>query len=166
MLGAEVSRIIPGNWNPCTPIKPHRRLYWGICSEMLPLKVSKTLWIVCGDIPYTQNFSQHVYFTVKHGTRIFMVEILQMKIIQKFSCFSCLATWLYMKNLHYYFKRDRQSSLPNNIPQSRQSWTSPVESLENQYYRGPSKWARWHHHALVLKTMCRCMRWYVVHGQL
>ena len=62
-------------------------------------------------VPYTQNFSWHVYFTVKHGTRIFVVEILRMKIIQKFLRFLCHAT----KNLYYYFKRDRQSSLPNSI---------------------------------------------------
>ena len=50
-------------------------------------------------IPYTRNFSRHVYFMVKHGTKIFAVEISQMKVIQKFSCFSRHAT----KNLCYYF---------------------------------------------------------------
>ena len=56
-------------------------------------------------ILYARNFLQHVYFTVKHGNRIFAVEISRMKVIQKFSRFSCHAT----KNLCYYFKRDRQS---------------------------------------------------------
>ena len=43
-------------------------------------------------IPYTWNFSQQVYFTVKHETRIFVVEISQMKVIQKFSRFLRLVT--------------------------------------------------------------------------
>ena len=49
------------------------------------------------------------------------LKFLWMKVIQKYLCFSCLATWLCMKNLYYYFKRGRQSSLPNTISQSRQS---------------------------------------------
>ena len=49
-------------------------------------------------IPYTGNFSRHVYFTVKHGTRIFAVENSRMKVIQKFSRFSHHAT----KNICYY----------------------------------------------------------------
>ena len=52
-------------------------------------------------LPYTWNFSQHVYFTVKHKTRIFAVEILRMKVIQKFSHFSRLATRLCAKNACY-----------------------------------------------------------------
>ena len=54
--------------------------------------------------------------------RIFVVEISWMKVIQKFLHFSRHA----MKNLCYYFKRDRQSSLPNSIShvQLRQSYTS------------------------------------------
>ena len=41
-------------------------------------------------IPYTWNFLQHVYFTVKHETRIFAVEISQMKVIQNFHVFRAL----------------------------------------------------------------------------
>ena len=52
-------------------------------------------------ILYIWNFLWHVYSTVKHGIRIFVVEISQMKVIQKFSHFSCLATWLCTKNLCY-----------------------------------------------------------------
>ena len=50
------------------------------------------------DILYTWNFSRHVYFMVKHETR---VEILRMKVIQKFSRFSHLATRLCTKNVCY-----------------------------------------------------------------
>ena len=38
-------------------------------------------------IPCTWKFLRHVYFTVKHETRIFTVEISRMKVIQKFSRF-------------------------------------------------------------------------------
>ena len=34
-------------------------------------------------IPYTWNFSRHVYFTVEHETRIFAVEISRMKVHPK-----------------------------------------------------------------------------------
>ena len=43
-------------------------------------------------ILYTWNFSWHVYFTVEHKTWIFAVEISRMKVIQKCSRFSRLAT--------------------------------------------------------------------------
>ena len=52
-------------------------------------------------IPYTWNFLRHVYFTVKHKTRIFVVEISRMKVIQRFSRFSRLATMLCTKNVCY-----------------------------------------------------------------
>ena len=80
-------------------------------------------------LPYTWNFSRHVYFTVKHETRIFAVEISRMKVIQKFSCFSRLATRLCTKNVCYKFKRDRQNSLPNSILQQRQSQISVQQVL-------------------------------------
>ena len=54
---------------------------------------SAHLWTpnVCdNNIPYTWNFSRYVYFTVEHEIRIFAVEISRMKVIQKFSRFSCL----------------------------------------------------------------------------
>ena len=41
-------------------------------------------------IPYTWNFSRHVYFTVEHETWIFAVEISRMKVIQNFSRFRAL----------------------------------------------------------------------------
>ena len=41
-------------------------------------------------ILYTWNFSRHVYFTVKHETRIFAVEISRMKVIQNFRIFRAL----------------------------------------------------------------------------
>ena len=50
-------------------------------------------------VPYPWKFSRHVYFTVKHETRIFAVEISRMKVIQKFSRFSCLVTRLCTKNV-------------------------------------------------------------------
>ena len=42
-------------------------------------------------------FLRHVYFTVKHEVRNFAVEILRMKVIQKFLGFLHLATRLCMK---------------------------------------------------------------------
>ena len=96
---------------PCVEVLRENNLsgsVWGwvgYCFTLLPM------------LPYTWNFSQHVYFTVKHGTRIFTVEISRMKVIQTFSR---LATWLYTKNLYYYFKLDRRSSLPSSMSQLRQ----------------------------------------------
>ena len=61
---------------------------------------SKKIFVI-EQIPYTWNFSQHVYFTVEHETRIFAVEISRIKVIQKFSRFSHLATVLCTKNVYY-----------------------------------------------------------------
>ena len=38
-------------------------------------------------VPYTWNFSWHVYFTVEHETRIFAVEISRMKVLPKIFAF-------------------------------------------------------------------------------
>ena len=43
----------------------------------------------CIDIVYLE-FLQHLYFMVKYGTKIFVVEILQMKVIQTLSHFHTL----------------------------------------------------------------------------
>ena len=51
-------------------------------------------------IPYTWNFSRHVYFTVEHETRIFAVEISRMKVIQKFSRFSRLQLQGYVPTMY------------------------------------------------------------------
>ena len=72
---------------------------------------------------------------------------------------------LYTKNLYYYIKWDRQSSLPNSSYITVDEILDlPVAILQNTVV-GQSKWAQWHHHAL-LKIMCRCMRWHIIHGQL
>ena len=39
-------------------------------------------------------FSQHVYYTVEHGTRIFAVEVSRIKVIQTFSHFSCVVCYI------------------------------------------------------------------------
>ena len=49
----------------------------GYCFTLLPM------------LPYTRSFLQHVYFTVKHGIRIFTVEILRMKVIHA-SCYMAI----------------------------------------------------------------------------
>ena len=41
-------------------------------------------------LPYTWNFSRHVYFKVEHETWIFTVEISRMKVIQKIRFFRAL----------------------------------------------------------------------------
>ena len=41
-------------------------------------------------VPYTQNYSWYVYFTVKHGTGIFTVEISRMKVSKCFLMFRTL----------------------------------------------------------------------------
>ena len=59
---------------------------------------------------------------------------------------------LYKKNLYYYFKWDRQSSLPNSSYITVDVILDlPVAILRNTVV-GQSKWAQWHHHAFLLKN--------------
>ena len=50
------------------------------------VRLAMELAALC-NVPYTWNFSRHVYFTVEHETRIFAVEISRMKVIQKIRVF-------------------------------------------------------------------------------
>ena len=93
------------------------------------------------NIPYTWNFSRHVYFTVKYETRIFAVEISRMKVIQMFSRFSRLATRLctkmYAINLSEIDKTLYQivyHSRGNPRPLCSKSWESVLLPV------GQSKW--------------------------
>ena len=89
-------------------------------------------------ILYTWNFSWHVYFTVKHETRIFAVEISRMKVIQKFSHFSRLAVRkMYGTNLSEIDKTLYQivyHSRGNPRPPCGKSWESALSPV------GQSKW--------------------------
>ena len=49
-------------------------------------------------IPYTWKFSRHVYFTVKHETRIFAVKILRMK--TKSFCVFCALLQGYVRKMY------------------------------------------------------------------
>ena len=39
-------------------------------------------------------FSQHVYYTVEHGTRFFAAEVSRIKVIQTFLHFSCVVCYI------------------------------------------------------------------------
>ena len=51
-------------------------------------------------IPYTWNFSWHIYFTVEHETRIFVVEILRMKLSKNFRVFRALLQQGYVRKIY------------------------------------------------------------------
>ena len=78
-------------------------------------------------LPYTQNFSCHVYFMVKHGTRIFTVETSRMKVIQKFRVFCAMLQRIYATILSEIDKAPCQIvyhmySQGNSRPPCGKSW--------------------------------------------
>ena len=122
---------------------------WYVASAELPsypqittCGVSCTMSTICfQQIPYTWNFLWHVYFTDEHETRIFAVEIMQMKVIQKFRVICALLQGyvrkIYATNLSEIDKTLYQiayHSQGNPRPPCGKSWESLLLPV------GQSKW--------------------------
>ena len=140
-------------------------VYTYVCHTLYYL-VMLPIFSCCSKLPYTWNFSWHVYFTVEHETRIFAVEG-HPKNCAFFapSAIQGYVRKVYATNLSEIDKTLYQiayHSRGNPRPPCGKSWDwigSYCHRWANQ--SGPiiSPW-------IIKKITCRCMRWHVVHGQL